>query len=463
MNEVRKWTMDILQEFYILIFNRIFKYTSRINEKIRDGIALACIIWLVASVFILPILTVRGVDLHTKDLTVMGNYALIVLCIFSIKEPLKKIHWNAKVTVPYLLTATYMVLMSIDHYTGECYGAYAVSMLLIFPALYFVWGNRRDYSIYYRWLSVSIGSIGCIILIAHFIFAPVSPETLLYGQYVGLSINPNRLGMVTIVINAAALYLLSFNNKLRWIWAVVSGICIGITYLTASRTAIIVIILQLLAWILVQCRFDFSCQRFKTILVIFISLVIIIGSCWSSQKVLKSGITSVSNLGVMTVHDKNAQEEDNPAERFEVKGKSANEFSAGRIGIWNWYLERMHIRGNDCTNHKVVMYSGKVVHNAHNTILEIGFRYGIPSAVGYLITLVILMIVFFKAGVVAPGRRYVFLAIFIAIAYYVEAMFDVMTLPYERGLVLLFYLTLLGVFDGDIFKKEHNTYEPIIK
>lgn len=466
--------ITLLQDFYILVFNRIFKYTSKIDERIRNAIVVLSIFWLVLSVFILPILTVQGVKLHTKDLTVIGDYALILICIFSIEKPLERVVWNKWITYPYFMVAAYMVLMSIDHYVGRCYGAYAVALLLIFPAMYFVWGNRKDYQVYYQWLSLSIAGLGILIVIVHFLLAPVNIHTTLADRYVGLSDNPNRLGMVSVVITAAALYLAAGKRKCSWVWMSLVGACIGMTWLTVSRTALIVVALQLVGWILIQARNELLKKKIKFFLVICLSAVTLIASFYCTEKLLQNGTVSIANLGVMNMAEETTagtkddaassdkveetkvatDVQDSTEERFSTQGKTVNEFSAGRIEIWKWYLDRMHVRGNDCSHHKVIMESGKTVHNAHNTVLEIGFRYGILSGIGYAIIMMIIAVMIFKATIIRPGRKYGLLVAMVTIAYYIEAMLDVMTLPFERGLVLIFYMSLLGIFDGDIFQKE---------
>lgn len=452
--------MKLLQTIYIDIFNETFKLTGRINQNIREWIVKISIFLLMAEYFVLTILTLRGiVDFYVIDATKIGTFFLVLVCIFSVNEPLKYIKWNKWIAYPYFAAATYMTLMSIDHFTGRCYQAYALQMLLVFPALYFIWGNRKDYTKYFDWIAKSLIIIGTVTTICTFIFAPVTEKTLIgnANQYIGLTFNPNRLGTLTIMIIAACLYLISKRDKWAIFYMVLSGINTGFTIMSESRAAILVVIFQMVAFIVILMRLDFVKAKIKTSVFILLSIGIVIVSVSVTEFTLnqignpptsvKSATTDNSIVYSDSINNTSQQE----VSRFSTKGKSLDDFSSGRIEIWKWYLERMHIRGNDCTNHEVVYGNGSVVHNAHNTFLEIPFRFGIPAGIFYALFMIGVIVVLIKSAIIKGSRRYVIFIVMASLAYFIEAMLDVMTLPFERGPVLLFYMSLVGLFEGDIY------------
>lgn len=457
--------MKLLQTIYIDIFNEIFKLTGKINQNIREWIVRISIFLLMTEYFVLTILTLRDVvDFYVIDATKIGTLFLIIVCIFSVNAPLKHIRWNKWIVYPYLAAAAYMTLMSIDHFTGRCYQAYALQMLFIFPALYFIWGNRGDYVKYIDWIAKSLVIIGTITTVCTFIFAPVSDATLLgtSDRYMGLTFNPNRLGTLTIMITAACLYLTSKRDRWAIFYIVLSGINVGFTIMSGSRTAILVVIFQIIAFLIILMRIDFVKNKIKTSVFILFSIAIIAVSIPVTEFALNqignppTSVKSETVDGSIVHSDSTNNTPLQETSRFSVKGKSLDDFSSGRIEIWKWYLERMHIRGNDCTNHEVIYGNGSVVHNAHNTFLEIPFRFGIPAGIFYALFMMGVIIVLIKAAVIKGSRRYVIFIVMASLAYFIEAMLDVMTLPFERGPVLLFYMSLVGIFEGNIYATDNS-------
>lgn len=469
--------MKLLQTIYIDIFNETFKLTGRINQNIREWIVKISIFLLMAEYFVLTILTLRGiVDFYVIDATKIGTFFLVIVCIFSVNAPLKHIKWNKWIVYPYFAAAVYMTLMSIDHFTGRCYQAYALQMLLVFPALYFIWGNRKDYTKYIDWIAKSLVIIGTVTTICTFIFAPISDATLLGAsdRYMGLTFNPNRLGTLTIMITAACLYLISKRDRLAIFYIVLSGVNTGFTIMSGSRTAILVVVFQLIAFAVILMRIDFIKAKIKTLVFIMFSIAIIVVSVPLTDFTLNQIGNPPTSIESTTVDDSTAHSDSinnvssQKTSRFSAKGKSLDDFSSGRIEIWNWYLDRMHMRGNDCTNHEVIYGNGSVVHNAHNTFLEIPFRFGIPAGIFYALFMMGVIVVLIKAALIQGPRRYVTFIVMASLAYFIEAMLDVMTLPFERGPVLLFYMSLVGIFESNIYatdniikkqKEDKNIYD----
>lgn len=159
--------MNLLQNIYIVIFNTIFKLTKHINYNVREWIAKLCVFGLSASFFVLMILTRQGItDIHVKGCTEGGIFLLILLCIFSVNKPLEKVKWNKWITYPYFAAAIYMTIMSFDQNPGDFYQSYAIMMFLLLPALYFIWGNRKDYLTYYDWFAKSLIILGALSAVA---------------------------------------------------------------------------------------------------------------------------------------------------------------------------------------------------------------------------------------------------------------------------------------------------------
>lgn len=446
--------MNLLQDIYIVIFNTSFRYTERINENIRNWIVRICIFLLTSSYFVLMILTRQGItDIHTEECTKIGTIVLIILCFFSVRAPLERIKWNKWITVPYFVSATWMTLMSFDHFTGAHYQSYAIMMLLIFPAIYFIWGNRKDYMIYFDWFAKSLVILGTLTAAATIILAPLSGH-LMGTRYIGLTDNPNVLGMINIVVIAAAVYLIYLKKRGYIFYSILTGIYISFTLLTVSRTAIGVVALQLIVWVLVTLRTYLKKQKAKTIIFLCLAMLIMFVSMQVTDRWLQRTNEAKAATNIVMTEQEELQIADSDVEsRFSTKGKSLREFTSGRTEIWKWYIDRINIMGNDCTNHKVPIAPGVVYHNAHNTVLEIAYRFGAPAGIAYAVFMLSMVVNLIIGAMVRAKRKYTIFIVLLTIAYFLEAMLDVMTLPFERGPVLMFYMALIGVFEGDFLSK----------
>lgn len=457
--------MNLLQDAYIGLFNGLFKHTGRINEKVRDIIVKICLVYLCFAYLIIIALTPHGITkVDDVSITSRGIVALIVLCIFSVKEPLKRIKWNKWIAYPYFLCAIYMSVTSFHHFTGKAYQAFAFQLLLIYPAIYFIYANRKDYAKYIDFISKVLIVMVLIVLIGDFIYEP-PVEATCSGRYYGLAKGPNTFSVLMLMGTTATLYQMYLKSKWAIPGAIVMGMCLNSIWLSGARTATIAVALQLLT-VTIAFFIKKDAQKARKRLMYFCAMILIVAIAFvGNAKVFaiidegsdKTGAVQMPTITTVAYADTGDEEEKNSTDRlFNIKGLTLEQISAGRIGIWKQYIAKMNLLGNDCTNHKVVEYSGQVVHNAHNTFLEIPYRFGVPAGIFYIVFTIAVFVMLFKAIFIKRTKPYAVFIALAAIAYWVEAMFDVMTLPFARGLVILFYISLVGVFEGDIITDKNS-------
>ncbi len=439
--------ITIIQTVYIVIFNTIYKLTKHISEKHRNiGIflclfALVSLFWVQCSNFLI------GLRFNTIHRSNIGMILLVILCVLSVNKPLKKVSWKKWLVYPYFLAAIFMVIASFDHFTGNGYQSYAWQLLVIFPALYFVWNNRKDYEIYYNLLAKAIVFSGTVVIILTFILRPVNEFSMLSGRYMGLSDNSNLLGMIGIIITSASLYLISLCKKSIWFYLIINGIATTFIWLSMARTAVLVLIFQIIAWSIMLIRINIYNRDFTKMLIILMTIVIMI----VSVPVFKCVLT---NLGEKQMQAYAAETNPTIEERFDIKDKDLGSFVSGRDYLWKYYWDRMTFIGNDCTNHEIPTGSGTALHNAHNTYLEVGFRYGIPAGIFYFVFMSTVLVMM-NIGILNGNRKkYSIFVVMAILAYGIESLLDVQTLPFSRGPVLIFYLVAMVLFDGDLIKKE---------
>lgn len=444
--------MYVLQDCFIAFFGFTYKYTSRLSQTVRNLICFACLLWLTGSFYFLMVLNHSvGTEFTVRKLTFWGNILMVIFAIMSVRGELHRVKWNKWIVYPYIIGAIYMLFTSFHHYPGRSYDTFPIQLLFIFPAIYFVWGNRKHCRIYYEWLAKASMGIGAVMIIATLIFAPLGEDTVISNQYCGLTDNPNVLAMLLMMSLAGTLYLIRPGNNKSLIYAVLAGISMGMMLLSNSRGGIIVGALQLAAWAVITVRIYWSRYGVKTVATVLAVLVITAACVPLTNLMIDRGSESPASDPAAETSQSVEEIEENTANRFSTEGKDLNAFTSGRIDIWKWHISKFNLLGHDCTDHEIVIYEGaKPLHNAHNTYIELAYRYGVPAGVAYGLFMVALIVFLIRAALVRGRNPYVMIVVLFSIAYFIESLVDVMTLPFERGPVIMFYLALVGVFEDDI-------------
>ncbi len=444
--------MYILQDCFIAFFGFTYRYTGKIPITVRNAISLGCVFLLTSEFYLLMVVNLTGLtDFTVRKLTFLGNILLIILAVMSVKGQLHRIKWNKWIVYPYLFAAIYMLFASFHHYPGRSYDTFPIQLLFIFPAIYFVWGNRGSRRLYYDWLAKSSMTIGVLLVTATIIFAPIGENTVVSAQYYGLTDNPNLLAMLLMISLAGTLYMMRPGKKLAPFYAVIAGISMAIILLSNSRGGIIVGVMEILAWITITLRQEFKAYGTKAVAMVAAGVLIIVLSIPVTNLMLDRSDYGDGEAGSVRSIE---EIQDNTGSRFSVEGKDMNTFMSGRIEIWKWYIRQFNLLGHDCTNHTVqISEDSNVLHNAHNTYIEIAYRYGVPAGIGYALFMIALIVCLIRAALIRGRCSYILIISLFSLAYFIESLVDVMTLPFERGPVLMFYLALVGVFENDILSK----------
>ena len=455
------WSMYVLQDCFIAFFGFTYKYTKRIPITVRNLIAFLCILFLTSEFYLLMVVNHTGLtDFTVRKLTFWGNIVMLILAAVSVRGELHRIRWNKWIVYPYLFSAVYMLFTSFHHYPGRSYDTFPIQLLFIFPAIYFVWGNRKHQKIYYEWLAKASMGIGAVLILATLIFAPIGNDTVISSQYCGLTDNPNLLSMLLMISMAGTLYLMNMENKLSFFYAILTGVSLGMIFLSNSRGGIIVGLFEIAAWVILTLRRDWKKYGAKLLAVVAAGLIIISVCVPVTDIILDRETGSQSSKETAQSIEGIREKTDS---RFSTEGKNMNEFTSGRIEIWKWHIRQFNLVGHDCTDHQIKLNEGdKALHNAHNTYIELAYRYGLPAGIGYTVFMLAVIVCLIKAALIKGRNRYVLLISLFSLAYFIESLVDVMTLPFERGPVLMFYLALVGVFEDDIMNssgEEKVTYD----
>lgn len=429
--------IKLIQTIYKYIFNSIFMLTKNIPVKIRNFIVTVSL-FVLAGLFLYQCSAASlGFNPGTVQIrTIIGLVSILLVCIFSINEKTKYIRWNPWIVYPYYIAAVIMIITGYHHPVGQTYLEYAWMMLVVFPGLYFVMNNVGEYSKYFNILAKSIAIQGGIIVFLTYFMRPINAITYINDRYLGLTTNPNLLGMVGLIVTTATLYLIATSKNKLPIYIFMNGIFVAFIWLSVSRTAIVALVLQIIAWSIMMLRIKFKEEKIKSLLLIGITFMILL----VSVPIVESTLTVI---GTSIVPVASAEETKSNLElRLDLKNKTAAEISSGRDYIWQQYVKHFNLLGNDYENFAIEVSNGSYIKNAHNTYIDISFRSGVIAGLSYLIFMTVVLVVMNINIFNNKNKMYMIFPVLATIAYFIESIFEIQVLPFNRGIVLIFYLSL---------------------
>ena len=457
--------MYLLQGFYSLILNPIFKITGKIDERIRNAVITLCCLFL-TGFFVAYYDAANRLGLsmeHTKNSLICGS-VLIILVVFSIKAPLTKFRWDPILFYLFFIAGLGITAISFLHPVGSGYRAFGLMMMFGFPCLYYVWNNRGDYDTLYKRLSFAACVVGLMFYALCIKLAVGGELSITSGRVNGPLQNANMFSMIGMVMVCSALYIfMACLKSTPWFILGTASFAVGweIIFLGVSRLSILVGAGSILAFLIFgfKKRTDIVAEqgRLKTYLKSIIILVVMI-------------LVMISGSILLTINDRNTPEQ-SPAgsagseahteetegtpeddtvsatDRFDTSDKSLDTYTAGRISLWTSYASHLNMWGNSFDQSKMHEVTGCSISHAHNNFLEIAYRCGIPVACIHILLELyagIICIVFLF------GKKYrepyhLFAVIFM-ICYAVESMFDIATIPFERQAPFFFYMALIPLF-----------------
>lgn len=443
--------ITFIQTVYKIIFNSIFAITKNIPQKCSDIIVKLSLFALAGMFFFQCGASFVGLNPRTdKERMVVIVGLIVILCIFSVKEKLRNIKWNPWVVYPYYIAAVTMVITGYHHPVGDTYLEYAWTMLLLFPALYFILNNNREYDKYADILAKSISIQGVVIVVLTYLLRPINEVTFVGERYVGLSTNPNFLGMIGIIVTGATLYLIATAKKKVPIYIILNGIFVAFVWLSVARTALIAVVLQCIAWTIMMIRLNFREQKSRTLILICITFIVLVIAIPLVQNSLTFAGKHIAPIGSA---EETVKSEPKLEERLDLEHNTVAQISSGRDLIWKECVKYFNLVGNDYERFSIEMPSGAIIKNIHNTYIDISFRSGIIAGGAYLVFITAVLAVMNINIFNNRNKKYMIFTVMIIIAYFIESVLEIQVLPFNRGGVLLFYLTLAPIWDREFLKE----------
>ena len=456
-----------LQSLYINTLNPLYRLTGKISDSVRN-----CILF-VLSLIIFTYFVFKRSSVLTPTLSfflpttferhVFGLVMLLLFSIISINQPLHHVEWKKIIFIPQFLMGLGLVIIGFIHPIGLGYQTFGFMLLLVFPCLYFVWNNRRDYAllfdiIVYAMIAANLG------LFLYTFYCSTKGELIMDGsRCTGIMGNPNGYSLVGSEMVLGALYLF-VAGQFKWPRFVLScisaGAGLGIVFTGQMRLAIIILVLCLLSSLIFATKYKRTKIDKRFGLHLLVGLFIIIQLTMLSVLLvpIHNTAVAVNTVAVQETTEQTEQpanqtatteEPSSVVDRFSLEGKDADSFSSGRVAIWKNYAEELNLWGHNFDDYDVdKMTGGTPGPYAHNIFLEIGYRCGVP--VGLLSVFLI-----FVSGIMALGylffnkkrELYLLFPILCVISYSVNALLDIASLPFVLVETLLFYFAMIIFID----------------
>ena len=469
----------ILQYVYKPVLNFIYdKITFRISDKARNYILWTCFFLIFAVQFLAQyVFLYQGLNRGVRDYIICLLLGVIIL--LSVNKRIEIIKWRKLVYIPYILVGILLLIAALDHEMGPAYQAFPLVMLVAFMCLYYVWGNRGDYTVLFESISKAY-----VVFIA-FLFAACvalypyydNSISLFAYEYAPFGINPNGVTKIFAPGIVCGLYLAVLNGdkKRKYFFSFISGVSAGVILLTSCRTGLL-IILALAVIYVIYIVIDYMAFRgsdnrntgsigSNAVIIALIVISCILGMC-----MIKYASTYINSI--IPASDNNvASEEQSLEQTVDVRrgisdaeenerdimiaeriaeGNNLimdnsllvklNQIMTGRVAIWAVYFDNMTWRGSD----QLMFYDTEY---AHNQYIELSYKAGIPTGVIYLILNLLvgllLLIRFFKKDKCDAGILFQFMSFAV---FFLISMLDTGILPFERGFIFIYYIVILPLF-----------------
>ncbi|NLD19047.1 MAG: hypothetical protein GX663_02210 [Clostridiales bacterium] len=380
--------MEWLQRFYMLVLNPIFIVTGRINEKHRNVVIFICMFLIMSQIFLYTTYEKYGIPFGYAKLFIVNTVLLMIAIMFSVKAPLCVVKWNKAIYMPWFIFALLVAATGIHHNVTGAFLFFAGLMVIIYPCLFFVWNNRKDYMTLFNICSESIITMTVIYFVICLVTSPYQGAE----AYFGISVNPNSVGVLGVAGVISSLQLMCTEKKRLWVYCVVFGMSCTMIYLSASRASVIAGFCSFVVFAICCFRgLDKEKPEIirKTIMFAVVIIVVLI-SIVGYKYVLVNVTPQISSAIVAKSVDKQLDDKmvtDVKGSSYLIdkfqKGDDVNTFSSGRITIWKEYISKLNIIGNERGNDGLYIPSSGIKMAAHNTYLEIAYRSGIFAGLLY--------------------------------------------------------------------------------
>ena len=387
----------------------------------------------------------------------IGAVIMFALIVFSIKEEVHAVSWNKPIAVFWFACGIFQLISAFA--VSLEYLPMALIWLVLFPLLFFVWNNRKDYAVLFSEVAVA-GDI-CFIILAVLSVACYPFNVLNYG---GLLHNPNGLGQWVTFAYPLILFLYYRKTDIKWKLFYLVQICVAIVLCVASegRTALFAVFFMSLMFIIFRVQFQPKSVRYfaKRLLGFILCLILVFFLCLLINQIVAENILHSYRIdGNFTFGQQFSQACERffvgSAERMTGSDKteaSVNAYSSGRIGIWKQTLRMLDWKGHSSSEHIFNRRNGDIGNNVHNVLLQFAYDNGIATVLVYVLLMMFggirILVQALRRKKVRSIRPYLLL---IHVGYVITGLLASINLPFLYVISFLYYLSYAVLFDAEYF------------
>ena len=447
----------LLQYIYTPILNFLYRrFTSKIDEKYRNFIIGVCFFVIVFIQFLCLYKSFGIITVQVRDLVIA--LCMLTIIVLSVKNELRPIRYRLSIYLPYVLFACFVLIASFRNELGYSYIVFVIAMLALFLAIFFVWGNRKDYDVLFTLLTRACMFFTLGVIVISILFCPYfkGEWVHLYGYSI-MGINPNGFSKVLLPAIVSGIYLLiSSHIKVeKIVSAIVTGAVGYMIFITESRAGILCLTLLMATGIIIallNCLKTKDRKQFEKI-GIFIVLAMV------SFATMAFILQKISPLINEPLKDQPKQEQaiylEEETSEADVPGTYAyiwergneiigdNDFllrldyiTSTRISIWAVYIDNMTLSG---CNEPLLVWG------PHNQYIEFSYKTGVFTGIVWLcFTILVGGIALIRC---IRTRSSVSLFQLLAfIVFFVVSMLDTGREPFERAFIFMYFVSLAPVF-----------------
>ena len=442
---------DTIQGGMCAILNFFWRYTKKLAPSLRGRLLTISFMMISICAYCYMILPIY---VHLLWKCVVGAFLMLLILVFSIDRKLQPVKWNKGIV---LLWVIFGLFRFLSGFTASIeYLPLACIWLIGFPFIFFVWNNRKDYYVLFHYLYKGFLYPTMAFFVLSIVFTPIGEEA-----FTGITGNANAVGLhisaIFPLVFAAFLLKKNAGKKEKIINMICLWLSISFAFYSRGRTITLVIVGVVVVGYLASflCLKDRLLYIVKKLAVLIIGSVVTIVLCIPVNGFFTSILPNYSYEAA--VNQESASVDDAVSgflDRVEGKDKAAsgvNNYSSGRIGIWQVAISRLNLEGNPSRNHIVTERNGDMGNNVHNVFIQFAYDNGIPAGIFFLLLFISSMVIIIRGCFVSPNYKELYvILLLISVSYLCEGIVTSINLPFLYVISFVYYFIYAVLFDGEL-------------
>ena len=442
-------------KLYAWIINKMRLVAIRMSPRVREMVMNLSLLML-SFIGIAKYLNTNVKHLihyHKNSAIILGFILMLLLLVASIdrKVDYKKFRCRRGFVIGWLVCFGMALMLTFIHPVTKGYFLWAIISLVFAIPFAMIWNERGDFDHLCDILVRNVLIAVVAFILMNLAFTPFVSYTG-YEEYYGIAANPNNNGFICTAGYAAVLYKLLLERKNHVLYAIIGGVCIGITAASLCRTGELVIAAETLVGLIYYYRTIKTRGEEAPLSKLLISAVIIVLIAVSIQPVLirldRTDLNSYAFEGEV-VDAESLQDQD-------IYSK-LDSLSSGRVRIWKAYINNATFwgNGNKTKGPQIEGYEASIY--AHNNAIEVLFVSGVIPFVGYAIWIISGMAFVIGCLLGKNGWHKSYILVIMAFtAYFIQAMLEILIYPMNNIPAMMMYVCLMPII---LDTREEDTVE----